>query len=140
MQQERYQEGRNTQVHTRTFRRPKGGRCSVKNQSPSEHLDSFVICGHCQSRRAPSWVARKGGYPMREPEYKYTIEIFWSDEDGCFIACVPDLENCAAWGVTYEETLAQAHVATRADLTARRRFGEPIPEPTPRFLPAQSIN
>ena len=28
---------------------------------------------------------------MREPEYKYAIEIFWSEEDGCFVACVPDL-------------------------------------------------
>ena len=76
---------------------------------------------------------------MREPEYKYTIEIFWSDEDGCFIACVPDLENCAAWGVTYEEALAQAHLAIQADLASRWGFAEPIPEPTPRVLAQQSI-
>lgn len=71
---------------------------------------------------------------MREPEYKYEIDIFWSDEDGCFIACVPDLENCAAWGMTYEEALAQAHPAIRADLKSREVFGDPIPEPTPRVL------
>jgi predicted RNase H-like HicB family nuclease len=29
---------------------------------------------------------------MGEPEYKYAIEIFWSEEDDCFVACVPDLE------------------------------------------------
>jgi predicted RNase H-like HicB family nuclease len=76
---------------------------------------------------------------MREPEYKYTIEIFWSDEDSCFIACVPDLENCAAWGMTYEEALAQAHLAIQADLVSRRVFGELIPDPTPRVLAQQSI-
>jgi predicted RNase H-like HicB family nuclease len=76
---------------------------------------------------------------VREPEYQYTMEIFWSEEDGCFVACVPDLENCAAWGMSYEEALAQAHVAIQADLAARRMFGEPIPEPSSRFLPEQVI-
>ena len=48
---------------------------------------------------------------MGEPEHKYAIEIFWSEEDDCFVACVPDLENCAAWGMSYEKALAQAHLA-----------------------------
>jgi len=71
---------------------------------------------------------------VREPVPKYEIDVFWSDEDGCFIACVPDLENCAAWGMSYEEALAQAHVAIRADLRSRENFGEQIPEPTHRVL------
>ncbi len=66
--------------------------------------------------------------------YKYEIDIFWSGEDGCFVACVPDLENCAAWGDTYEETLGRAHVAIRADLASRQTFGDPVPEPTQRLL------
>jgi predicted RNase H-like HicB family nuclease len=73
-------------------------------------------------------------------EYKYEIQIFWSEEDGCFIACVPDLDNCAALGSSYEEALAQAHVAIQADLNARRVLNVPIPEPTPRFLSEQSAN
>ena len=76
---------------------------------------------------------------MREPEYKYQIERFWSEEDCCFIACVPDLENCAAWGMTYEEALAQAHLAIRADLISRQAFGDPIPEPTVRVLAEQVL-
>jgi predicted RNase H-like HicB family nuclease len=76
---------------------------------------------------------------VREPEYKYAIEIFWSNEDDCFVACVPDLENCAAWGMNYEEALAQAHVAIQADPVSRGVFGEPIPEPSPRFSPEQLI-
>jgi predicted RNase H-like HicB family nuclease len=77
---------------------------------------------------------------MREPEYKYAIEIFWSEEDGCFVACVPDLENCAACGMSYEEALAQARAAIRADLDSRRVLGEPVPKPTPRYLPVQAID
>ena len=71
---------------------------------------------------------------MREPGYKYEIDIFWSNEDGFFVACVPDLENCAAWGNSYEEALSQAHVAIRADLVSRQICGEPIPGPTRRVL------
>lgn len=71
---------------------------------------------------------------MRGQVLKYEIDIFWSEEDGCFIACVPKLEHCAAWGETYEEALAQAHVAIRADLVSRQTFGDPIPVPTSRVL------
>ncbi len=67
-------------------------------------------------------------------DYRYEIDIFWSDEDDCFVACVPDLDNCAAWGDTYEDALQRAHAAIRADLASRRTFGEPIPEVTPRLL------
>ena len=70
---------------------------------------------------------------MQEQDYRYEIDIFWSD-DCCFIACVPDLDNCAAWGMTYEEALSQAHAAIRADLASRRRVGDPVPEPTARVL------
>ena len=68
------------------------------------------------------------------PKYRYEIDIFWSEEDECFIACVPDLEKCAAWGMTYEEALARGHTAIRADLISRRVAGEPIPEPTVQSL------
>lgn len=71
---------------------------------------------------------------MPEQTHKYEIDVFWSDEDGCFIARMPDLENCAAWGDTHEEAVAQAHVAIQADLTSRRRAGDPIPDPMPRVL------
>ena len=68
------------------------------------------------------------------PQYRYEIDIFWSEEDECFIACVPDLDKCAGWGTTYEEALARGHEAIRADLASRRVAGEPIPEPTPQLL------
>ena len=33
----------------------------------------------------------------------YHINIFWSDEDGGYIADIPDLEACSAFGATVEE-------------------------------------
>ena len=71
---------------------------------------------------------------VQERAYRYGIDIFWSDEDGCFVACVPELDNCAAWGMTYEEALSQAHAAIRADLASRQRAGGSIPTATPRVL------
>ncbi len=53
--------------------------------------------------------------------YEYEIDIFWSSEDRCFIACVPGPQNCAAWGDTYEKALGRAHAAIRADLVPGRR-------------------
>ena len=37
---------------------------------------------------------------------KYEIIIFWSKEDGAFVAEVPELPGCMADGVTYQEALA----------------------------------
>lgn len=42
----------------------------------------------------------------------YPVEVFWSDEDECYIATFPDLPVCSAWGAT--EAIAQAHHASAA--------------------------
>jgi predicted RNase H-like HicB family nuclease len=63
---------------------------------------------------------------------KYRIEIFWSDEDGGYIANVPDLRYCSAFGVTYEEALREVLVAMELHLDTLREEGRPIPEPTSR--------
>jgi predicted RNase H-like HicB family nuclease len=70
---------------------------------------------------------------QEEPEYRYAIEIFWSEEDGCFVACVPDLENCAAWGTTYEQALAQTHLAIQADLSLGECLESRSPNRRPGF-------
>ena len=71
---------------------------------------------------------------MQEQGYRYGLDIFWSDEAGCFMACLPELDNYDAWESTYEEALSQAHAAIRADLASSRRYGAHIPESTPRVL------
>jgi predicted RNase H-like HicB family nuclease len=64
----------------------------------------------------------------------YHINIFYSDEDGGYIADVPDLEACSAFGHTPEEALAEPEKAKGAWLEAAREAGKPIPKP--RYRPA----
>jgi predicted RNase H-like HicB family nuclease len=64
----------------------------------------------------------------------YHINIFWSDEDGGYIADVPDLVACSAFGRTAAEALAQVERAKEAWLEAARAEGKPIPPP--RYRPA----
>jgi predicted RNase H-like HicB family nuclease len=46
---------------------------------------------------------------MTQPRYE--IDILWSDEDGGYIANVPDLKYCSAFGETYEEALKEVKIA-----------------------------
>lgn len=59
----------------------------------------------------------------------YHINIFYSDEDEGYIADIPDLDACSAFGNTPEEALAALEEAKRAWLDAAREAGKPIPEP-----------
>jgi predicted RNase H-like HicB family nuclease len=63
----------------------------------------------------------------------YVINIFWSDEDGGYIADIPDLEACSAFGQTPHEALAELERAKAAWLEAARAEGKPIP--SPRYRP-----
>lgn len=60
---------------------------------------------------------------------RYHINIFWSDEDGCWIADVPDLRYCSAHGDTPAQAVAEAQEATALWLEVARDEGIPIPEP-----------
>ena len=57
---------------------------------------------------------------------RYEIIIFWSDEDGAFIADVPELPGCMAHGATQDEALASAQDALDLWLEAAR-LREPQP-------------
>lgn len=59
----------------------------------------------------------------------YHINIFYSDEDGGYIADVPDLDACSAFGASPEQALAEVERAKNAWLAAARESGKPIPEP-----------
>jgi predicted RNase H-like HicB family nuclease len=58
----------------------------------------------------------------------YAIIAVWSDEDGVWVADVPDLKSCSAFGDTPEEAVAEVRVAMEAWLAAAREAGHPIPE------------
>jgi predicted RNase H-like HicB family nuclease len=59
----------------------------------------------------------------------YHINIFFSDEDDRYIADIPDLEACSAFGRSAEEALAEVERAKSAWIAAARAAGKPIPEP-----------
>ena len=64
----------------------------------------------------------------------YHINIFYSDEDGGYIADIPDLEHCSAFGETPEKALAEALIAKNVWLEASKAEGKSIPKP--RYRPA----
>lgn len=64
----------------------------------------------------------------------YHINIFFSEEDGGYIADIPDLEACSAFGHTAEEALLEVEGAKAAWLAAAKEAGKPIPEPLYRPL------
>jgi predicted RNase H-like HicB family nuclease len=64
----------------------------------------------------------------------YHINLFYSDADGGYIADIPDLDSCSAFGSTAEEALAEVELAKEAWLSAAREDGRPIPKP--RYRPA----
>jgi predicted RNase H-like HicB family nuclease len=64
----------------------------------------------------------------------YHINVFYSDDDRGYIADIPDLDACSAFGGSAEEALAEVEKAKDAWLAAARDAGKPIPEP--RYQPA----
>ena len=59
----------------------------------------------------------------------YHINIFYSEGDGGYIADIPDLDACSAFGFTPEEALAEVERAKAAWLEAARQEGKPLPPP-----------
>lgn len=64
----------------------------------------------------------------------YHINVFYSEEDEGYIADIPDLEPCSAFGETPEEAVAEVLRVKEAWLEVARENGMPIPEP--RYRPA----
>jgi predicted RNase H-like HicB family nuclease len=59
----------------------------------------------------------------------YFIGIFYSDEDEGYIADIPDLQYCSAFGETPEEALREVQIAKEAWLEAARASGKDVPVP-----------
>jgi predicted RNase H-like HicB family nuclease len=59
----------------------------------------------------------------------YHINIFFSDEDGGYIADIPDLEACSAFGRTPAKALAELQIAKKAWVEAARASGRAVPRP-----------
>ena len=59
----------------------------------------------------------------------YHINIFYSQEDGGYIADIPDLSHCSAFGENPERALAEVLKAKAAWMEAVKAEGKPIPRP-----------
>jgi predicted RNase H-like HicB family nuclease len=64
----------------------------------------------------------------------YHINIFYSEEDESYIADIPDLKYCSAFGETIEEAVQEILQAKAAWLETAKAEGKPIP--TPKYRPA----
>jgi predicted RNase H-like HicB family nuclease len=60
----------------------------------------------------------------------YHINIFFSEEDGGYIADIPDLPHCSAFAETQELALAEVLKAKIAWIEAAKAEGKPIPPPS----------
>ena len=61
--------------------------------------------------------------------HKYEIIIYYSDDDGAFVAEAPELPGYAAHGDTHEAALKHINEAVRLWLETAREFSDHIPEP-----------
>jgi len=64
----------------------------------------------------------------------YHINIFFSTEDGGYIADIPDLQACSAFGESAAQALAELEKAKAAWMESARANGKAIPEPRYRPL------
>ncbi len=58
------------------------------------------------------------------------INIFYSEEDEGYIADIPDLKYCSAFGDTPIKALQELALAKQAWIEAAQAEGKPIPQPT----------
>ncbi|MEO8348649.1 MAG: type II toxin-antitoxin system HicB family antitoxin [Acidobacteriota bacterium] len=65
---------------------------------------------------------------------RYEVIIYWSKDDGAFVAEVPELPGCAADGRSYREALENAEKIIQEWIETARERGRTIPEPRGRLL------
>lgn len=64
----------------------------------------------------------------------YEIIIYWSEEDGAFIAEVPELPGCMADGKIYQEAVTKVEVVVKEWIQTATELGRPIPQPRGRLM------
>jgi predicted RNase H-like HicB family nuclease len=66
-------------------------------------------------------------------ESKYEIIIYWSKEDKCFVAEVPELSGCVSDGKSYNEALQNVQLIINEWIETAHSLGRLIPEPKGRL-------
>lgn len=66
--------------------------------------------------------------------HRYEVIIYWSKEDGIFIAETPELPGCMADGATYEEALKNIQTVIDEWLETANDLGRDIPKPKGKLM------
>ena len=61
--------------------------------------------------------------------YKYSLILYWSNDDDAFVAEVPELPGRMAHGDTQEAALRHVNQAMALWIDTAKEFGDLIPEP-----------
>lgn len=70
---------------------------------------------------------------------RYHINVFYSEEDRTWVADIPDLQYCSAFGATPEQAVAEVEKARELWLDVAREQGRDIPVPTYRSAVSQVV-
>lgn len=62
-------------------------------------------------------------------QYKYLINIYWSEKDQVYVAEVPELPGCATHEDTIEKAAERVNFAIEEWIESAKETGYPIPEP-----------
>ena len=65
----------------------------------------------------------------KSQDHYYRVHIEYSDEDGCFVARVPELPGCVSDGSSYEEAAANIRDAMSGYILSLKEEGRPLPTP-----------
>lgn len=59
----------------------------------------------------------------------YTVDVYWSEEDGSFLAEMPELPGCMADGQTAEEARHNIHAVAQDWIKMAQYMGREVPQP-----------
>lgn len=65
--------------------------------------------------------------------YNYEIILYWSNDDNCFLAEIPELSGCMADGKTRHEALKNAEIIIDEWIETAESLGREIPQPKGRL-------
>ena len=65
---------------------------------------------------------------------KYEVIIYWSEQDGAFIAEIPELPGCTADGATKAKALIAVEKIAKEWVETARKLGRQIPQPKGRLV------
>jgi predicted RNase H-like HicB family nuclease len=64
----------------------------------------------------------------------YHINVFYSDQDKCYVADIPDLQCCSALADSPDRAVREVMKAKKAWLKTAQEEGKPVPRP--KYRPA----